>query len=134
MAWPFSHSVKPTFPIGSLSFWIGAKLKLKTRLVKKVLQALAVLGTKELKSSGVGKFVVPGLVMIKMHKKPATEACKRMVFGNEVVVKARPARTIVKASPAPIIRVIVQSPGMADWLLQRTISKSSNAAYVATGL
>ena len=98
----FVSSVKPTFRIGDWAFWIGAKLKLKSRLVKKVLQALVFIGTKELNT--VGKFVVPGIVRIKTRKKPATEAGKRMMFGKEVVTKARPAKTIAKAFCVPAFK------------------------------
>merc|ERR1711924_222461 len=43
-----------------------------------------------------GKFTIPGITMIKLKKKPATKAGKRMAFGKEVFVKAKPARTLVK--------------------------------------
>merc|ERR1712232_394160 len=46
-----------------------------------------------------GKFVLPGLCMIKTRLKPATKAGKREVFGRVVMVKAKPARTVVKAFP-----------------------------------
>ena len=37
--------------------------------------------------------------MIKTRKKAATKAGKRMMFGKEVIVKAKPAKTVVKAFP-----------------------------------
>merc|ERR1719463_692192 len=61
----------------------------------KVLEALAEVATKEVK--GTGKFTIPGVCMIKTKHKPATKAGKRMAFGKEVKVKAKPARTVVKA-------------------------------------
>ena len=45
----------------------------------------------------VGKFTVPGLCMIKTRNKPATKAGKREVFGKTMFVKAKPAKTVVKA-------------------------------------
>merc|ERR1719456_566327 len=63
----------------------------------KIIDALAEMGAKQVKS--VGKFVIPGLVMIKTKKKPATKAGKRMMFGKEVKVSAKPAKTVVKAFP-----------------------------------
>ena len=51
-----------------------------------------------------GKFVVPGLVMIKTKRKPATKACKKMNFGKEVAVSAKPAKTVVKAFPVSAIK------------------------------
>ena len=74
---------------------IATSLSLKRRDVTKVMGALADLGAKEVKS--VGKFAIPGLCMIKTRKKPATKAGMRMMFGKEVKVGAKPAKTVVKA-------------------------------------
>ena len=51
-----------------------------------------------------GKFVLPGLCMVKTRLKPATKAGKREVFGKLMVVKAKPARTIVKAYPVAALK------------------------------
>merc|ERR1719486_1309197 len=76
---------------------LGAACEKKRSEVSKVLEALAELAGKEVK--GTGKFVIPGVCMIKTRHKPATKAGKRMAFGKEMKVKAKPARTIVKAFP-----------------------------------
>merc|ERR1712050_746880 len=68
---------------------------LKASSGKQVLEALASLATKQVKA--VGKFVIPGVCMLKTRKKPATKAGKREVFGKVVMVKAKPASTVVKA-------------------------------------
>merc|ERR1712178_612480 len=60
-----------------------------------IADALGELAAKEVKSTG--KFTIPGICMIKTRHKPATKAGKRMAFGKEVKVKAKPARTVVKA-------------------------------------
>merc|ERR1712046_364311 len=60
-----------------------------------VVESLAKIAAEQVKSAG--KFVIPGLVMIKTRKKPATKAGKREVFGKVVMVKAKPARMVVKA-------------------------------------
>merc|ERR1712079_708872 len=67
---------------------------LKKSQCSQLLDALAEIGAQGLKG---GKFTLPGLCMIKLRKKPATKACKREVFGEMRVIKARPARTVVKA-------------------------------------
>merc|ERR1719171_1358419 len=74
---------------------IASSLSLKRRDVTKVLGALSDLGAEEVKS--VGKFTLPGLCMIKTRKKPATKAGTRVMFGKEVKVAAKPAKTVVKA-------------------------------------
>ena len=42
--------------------------------------------------------------MLKTRVKPATKAGKREVFGKEMMVKAKPAKTIVKAYPVAAIK------------------------------
>merc|ERR1712051_87672 len=69
--------------------------QLKPAVCKKALDSLADVATKQVKS--VGKFTIPGLCMLKTRKKPATKAGKREVFGKVVMVKAKPASTVVKA-------------------------------------
>jgi len=51
-----------------------------------------------------GKFVIPGVCQIKTREKPATKAGKKMIFGKEVVVKAKPAKTVVKAYPVAALK------------------------------
>merc|ERR1712185_302002 len=60
----------------------------------KMLDALTELATKEVKK---GKFTLPGVVMIKTKTKKATAAGTRLMFGKTVKVKAKPAKTVVKA-------------------------------------
>ena len=71
------------------------KTSVKKSDCKKVLGSLAEVGAKEVKSKG--KFTIPGLVMVKTRTKPATKAGKREMFGKVVLVKAKPAKTVVKA-------------------------------------
>ena len=68
---------------------------LKKAEVLKVITALPDLAAKELKRSG--KFTIPGLALIKTRKKAATPAGKRTMFGKVTMVKAKPAKTVVKA-------------------------------------
>ncbi|CAE7849741.1 HCc2 [Symbiodinium necroappetens] len=74
---------------------LATKSELKKKDVMSVLQGLSEIGASEV--SKTGKFVLPGLCMIKTREKPATKATTRMMFGKEVQIKARKARTIVKA-------------------------------------
>merc|ERR1711924_197447 len=57
-----------------------------------------------------GKFVIPGVVMIKTRQKKATKAGKREIFGKVVMVKAKPANTIVKAFPRKPSRTSSEGP------------------------
>merc|ERR1711957_723088 len=71
-------------------------------LVKKVLDSLEVVALSEVKKNG--KFTIPGLCMIKTRAKPATKAGKRVMFGKETMVKAKPAKTIVKAFCVSVLK------------------------------
>ena len=84
-------------PKGEVANQLAASTGLKKSDVMTVLDTLADIGAKELKKAG--KFTLPGLVMIKTRKKAATKAGKKMMFGKEVKVKAKPAKTVVKAFP-----------------------------------
>ena len=74
------------------------------RQVKSVVEALATIGHKELKKSGV--FVVPGFAKFIVVKKPATKARKGInPFTKEpTVFKAKPARKVVRARPVKAVK------------------------------
>merc|ERR1711920_1115204 len=80
---------------GGLADAIATETELKKKDCMKVLDSLAAVATKQVKSAG--KVTIPGLCMVKTRTKPATKAGKREIFGKVVVVKAKPAKTIVKA-------------------------------------
>merc|ERR1711879_102219 len=65
------------------------------KTISKAIETLASVGTTEVKKNA--KFVIPGLCMLKTRKKPATKAGKREVFGKVIMVKAKPAKTVIKA-------------------------------------
>merc|ERR1712054_230342 len=68
---------------------------LKRAVCSQLMDSMATLASTEVKKTG--KFVIPGICQVKTRTKPATKAGKKMVFGKEIHVKARPAKTIVKA-------------------------------------
>merc|ERR1712107_852027 len=80
---------------GGLADAIASETELKKKDCMKVLDSLAVVATAQVKSAG--KVTIPGLCMVKTRQKPATKAGKREVFGKVVFVKAKPAKTVVKA-------------------------------------
>merc|ERR1711957_107869 len=81
---------------------MGTASEVKRSDCAKIIDALAEMAGTQLKT--VGKFVIPGLVMIKTRQKPATKAGKRVMFGKEMVVAAKPAKTVVKAFPVAAIK------------------------------
>merc|ERR1739836_213107 len=87
---------------GAIADALATSCELKKSVVTKLLGSLAEVGTAEVKKSGV--FTIPGLARIKTRRKPATKAAKRMMFGQEVLVKAKPAKTVVKAFPTAALK------------------------------
>eukprot|EP00973_Karenia_brevis_P096329 12431487-Karenia_brevis.AAC.1 len=63
----------------------------------KMLDSLAAIAKESIK--GAGKFVMPGICHIKAQRKPPCEQKRKFCFGKAIDVKAKPARTVVKASP-----------------------------------
>ena len=81
---------------------IATENELKTKDCSNVLNSLVAAATKEVKKTGV--FTIPGICRIKTRNKPATKACVRMIFGKETKVKAKPAKTVVKAYPVAALK------------------------------
>merc|ERR1712187_323815 len=87
---------------GGIAASLAEENELKPKQTKAVMESLAAIATAEVKKAG--KFVIPGVCMIKTRHKPATKAGMGMAFGQEMKVKAKPARTIVKAFPVAAIK------------------------------
>merc|ERR1711912_60920 len=75
---------------------------LKQSDCSKVFNSLVDIASKEVKKTGI--FTVPGLCRIKTRTKPATKAGVKVMFGKEVKVKAKPAKTVVKAFPVAALK------------------------------
>ena len=82
----------------------------KTGLSKKdiasVFGAMAELINKELGKKGPGLFVIPGLLKLKVVRKPATKAKQGInPFTKEpMTIKAKPARNVIKALPLKALK------------------------------
>merc|ERR1719326_1499218 len=87
---------------GAIVKTLAEQHELKTKVCSALLESLATLATTEVKKTGI--FTIPSLCRIKTRRKPATKAGKRMAFGQEIKVKAKPARTIVKAFPVAALK------------------------------
>ena len=77
---------------------IAAEADLSRKEVSAVFDSLEGLIRKTLRGNGPGMFTVPGLMKIKVVKKPATKARKGInpFTGEEMMFKAKPARKAVK--------------------------------------
>merc|ERR1719479_541487 len=84
---------------------LASACALKKTECGKVLTALSDIAATQVKKTG--KFVIPGVCMVKTRVKKATKAGKREIFGKVVHVKAKAAKTIVKAFPVAAIKAVV---------------------------
>merc|ERR1712066_252083 len=87
---------------GAIAEALANECELKKSVCMKVIGSLAEIASQEVCKSGI--FTIPGLCRIKTRTKPATKAGKREVFGKVMMVKAKPARKIVKAFPAAALK------------------------------
>merc|ERR1711904_253087 len=87
---------------GALVKVLAEQHELKTKVASGLVASLAALATTEVKKTGI--FTIPGLCRIKTRVKPATKAGTKLAFGQEMKVKAKPARTVVKAFPVAALK------------------------------
>jgi len=85
---------------------IAAGTDLKPRQVKEVFEALTALIAADLSKRGCGEFNFNGLMKLRTVNKPATSARKgRNPFtGEEIMIKAKPATTSVRATPLKALK------------------------------
>lgn len=92
---------------------IYTKLAQKTQLSKKqistVFESLTEMIGNELGKKGPGMFIVPGLLKLKVVKKPATKAKQGInpFTKQPMMYKAKPARNVVKALPLKPLKEMV---------------------------
>jgi nucleoid DNA-binding protein len=85
--------------------------KLSKKQVGDVFDALTNLIKKELGKKGPGEFTLPGLLKLKLVRKPATKAGKRpnpFKPGEMMDVKAKAAHNVVKARPLKTLAELVK--------------------------
>jgi len=88
---------------------LATKSGLSKKQVSTVFEALTELIGNELGKKGPGLFVVPGLLKLKVVRKPATKAKQGInPFTKEpMTYKAKPARNVVKALPLKFLKELV---------------------------
>ena len=82
---------------------------LGTKEVAAVFSALGALIAKELGKQAPGQFVVPGLLKLKVVRKPATKARPgtNPFTGEPMTIQAKPARNVVRALPLKGLKEMV---------------------------
>ena len=93
---------------------VYAALAEKTGLAKKqvagFMDALSDYIKSQIGKKGPGLFVLPGLLKVKRHKKPpqAERMGRNPKTGEEMVIKAKPARTVVKVLALKSLKDVVK--------------------------
>lgn len=82
---------------------------LSRKQVQSVFDSMSGLIKKDLGKKGPGVFSVPGLMKVKVVRKPATKARKGInpFTGEPTTFKAKPARNVVKVRPLKALKDMV---------------------------
>ncbi len=87
---------------------ISEETGLARKEIAKVFESLSEVIEGHIKSRGAGEFKIPGLLKIKVNKKPATKARKGVPNpfrpGELMDVAAKPARKVVKVLPLKALK------------------------------
>ena len=89
-------------PKGELAVELAEDCGITKAMALDFLDSLAVLGTAEMKKTGL--FVVPGLARLNVKTLPQRVAGKKGLFGKEVMMKAYPSRRVMKAFPVAALK------------------------------
>ena len=106
-------AIKDAYTKTQLYAHISEETGLARKDVAKVFESLGDVINGHIKSRGAGEFKVPGLLKIKVNKKPATKARKNVPNpfrpGELMDVAAKPARKIVKVLPLKALKDMAAS-------------------------
>jgi nucleoid DNA-binding protein len=88
---------------------LSERTELSRKQVVALFDEMAAMIKKDLGKRGPGVFTVPGLMKVKVVRKPATKARKGInpFTKEEMVFKAKPARNVVKALPLKAMKDMV---------------------------
>jgi len=88
---------------------LSEKTGLTRKQVSSVFDSLSELIAKELGKKGPGLFVLPGLLKLKVVRKPATKEKQGInpFTKQPITIKAKPARNVVKAVPMKALKELV---------------------------
>jgi nucleoid DNA-binding protein len=89
---------------------LADKTGLKRKQVGDVFNALSDILKRELGKKGPGLFTIPGLLKMRLVRKPATKARKGInpFTKQEQMFKAKPARNVVRARPLKTLNEMVK--------------------------
>jgi nucleoid DNA-binding protein len=96
-----AKSIKDAYTKSQLIASIAEETELTKKQVTAVFDSLTGIIEGHIKRNAAGQFTLPGLLKMKVVRKPATKARKGInpFTGEETVFKAKPARNVVKILP-----------------------------------
>lgn len=99
---------KPTTKAETFTY-IAEKTGLTKRDVSAVFDAMSGLIRRDIRRTGPGVYTVPGLMKVKVVRKPATKARKGVnpFTGEAMTFRAKPARNVVKVLPLKALKDMV---------------------------
>ncbi len=106
-------AIRDAYTKSALYAHISEDTGLARKDVAKVFDSLGDVINGHIKSRGAGEFKIPGLLKIKVNKKPATKARKGVPNpfrpGELMDVSAKPARKVVKVLPLKALKDMAAS-------------------------
>ena len=106
-------AIKDAYTKSALYAHVADDTGLARKDIAKVFESLGDVIEGHIKSRGAGEFKVPGLLKIKVNKKPATKARKNVPNpfrpGEFMDVSAKPARKVVKILPLKALKDMAAS-------------------------
>jgi len=103
---PAVKSIKEPYTKTMLFNEIAERTELKKKDVVAVFDELSNIINGHIRRNAAGVFTVPGLMKIKVVRKPATRARKGInpFTGEPTIFKAKPARNVVKIQPLKALK------------------------------
>ena len=85
---------------------LSEKINLPKKDIGALFEALDAMIRSQLGKKGPGVFTIPGLVKLRTVERPATPARegRNPATGETIMIKAKPARRVVKASPLKALK------------------------------
>lgn len=103
---PKIKSIKDPLTKTQLFTEIAERTEMKKKDVAVIFDELASIINGHVKRNAAGVFTLPGLLKIKVVRKPATKARKGInpFTGEPTIFKAKPARNVVKVLPLKALK------------------------------
>ena len=103
---PAVKAIKEPFTKSQLYTEIAERTEIKKKDVVAIFDELASIINGHIRRNAAGVFTVPGLMKVKVVRKPATRARKGInpFTGEPTIFKAKPARNVVKVQPLKALK------------------------------